>query len=80
VAAKRNITPMSTPTVVIEALSNWRTTSAATIHSTPVTSQSHHIPDSPSIASRSVPARSSTGYVVIVSSSRFLAGSSAADG
>jgi hypothetical protein len=33
--------PMSTPTVVIEAWSNWRITSAPASQNTPVASQTH---------------------------------------
>jgi hypothetical protein len=39
--AARNMIPMSTPTVVIEAWSNWRITSAPASQNTPVASQTH---------------------------------------
>ena len=40
-AASRNMTPTSTPTVVTEALSNWRMTSEMTSQATPATSPTH---------------------------------------
>ena len=39
--AKTNIRPMMIPIVVTDAWSNCSTTSAATIHATPTTSQTH---------------------------------------
>ena len=41
---------MMTPTVVIEAWSNWRITTAAAIQMIPNTSHSHQSFESPSIA------------------------------
>ena len=39
--ATRNMIPITTPTVVTEAWSNWSTTSATTTQAMPVSSHSH---------------------------------------
>ena len=49
-AAPRNMIPMITPTVLTEAWSNWRITTAATVQISPNTSHSHHSFESCSIA------------------------------
>ena len=63
--APRNIRPMITPTVVIEASSNWRMTTATIVQTIPNASQSHHIFDSDLIAWRSSPLRLSAGRLDI---------------
>ena len=52
-AVPRNMTPTMTPTVVIEAWSNCRITTEATIQTNPNTSHSHQNLEKPLIASRS---------------------------
>ncbi len=51
----RNISPMMIPTVVIDAWSNWRITSATATQNTPETSHSHHRLERFRTASRASP-------------------------
>ena len=53
-AASANISPTSTPTVVTEAVSNWRITSAMTPQAMPATSHIHHWPVTSRAASRTL--------------------------